>query len=243
MNESTAARASESILRRDAAAFDQPPGAIDGRWARAVVRFNLQPAEYADASWLPRWAPLAAPRARQELSRGLLREHGLETLCDWALDDAAARLFMMDADAFDSISLAVGVAAHRDSLRQVVRKDRLTALRECLGQAASALWLSVAESVPRAAAALIIGWEPLDAQALKSKLTDTGKAALLRMLDPTEPRQRAAALRCALRLPRPASAQGELALPPLPLSQAERMAEAIVRDLLPRWAPQWTWLF
>jgi YOP proteins translocation protein K (YscK) len=222
-----------------------------GRWAQAVVRFNLDPVEYADPSWLPPWAAQATPRVRQELSRGMLREQQLETLCDWVIDDRGARLFMMDAATLDRLGLAIGIAAHRDTLRQVVRRERLTALRECFGAASSTLWLAVAETVPRADSPLALQWSPFDAKALVERLKRDGKRQLLRLIDDADPAQRATSLRAAFCLPRPSggtdgAAHGgadESRLAPLQPAQAIRMTDAIVGDLLKPWASQWTWLF
>jgi YOP proteins translocation protein K (YscK) len=214
-----------------------------GRWAEALVRFNLDPVDYADPSWLPHWAPSASPRVRQELSRGLLREQGLETLCDWAIEDRAARFFMIDAGALDRLGLAVGIASHRDSLRQIVRKDQLTALRECFGAASSTVWLAVAETVPRADEPLALSSAAFDSQALVQRFKLDGKRQLLRLLDDAEPAQRAVAWRARFCLPRPADGHAASPPPALPAAHAARMTEAIVADLITPWAPAWTWLF
>lgn len=227
-------------MTSDSAAAPDP---VEGRWARAVLRFNLEPAEYADPSWLPGWAPHATPRVRRALSHGLLCEHGLEALFDWSLDAPAARLFMMDPAARQPIDLAIGIAAYRDSLRQVVRKDRLVALRECLGEPLSALWLGVAETVPRSAVPLALEWASFDAPALSQALADRGRLELSHLLDAAVPAQRAAAARVAFCLPRRHAETPEGAAPALSSAQAARMTDAIVTDLLPRWAPQWIWLF
>ncbi len=218
-------------------------GPVEGRWAKALIRFNLEPAEYADPSWLPDWAPEASPRVRQELSRGLLRDQGLEALCDWSLRDYAARMFMMDTAARRRVALAVGVAAHRDSLRQVVRKERLTMLSTCLGDALSTLWLSVAESVPRAPGELTLQWEPFDAGGLVRRLTRIGDVQLLRVVKEAGNTQRAAASRAAFCLPRQSEDQRLDKPSALSAAHSARMTEKIISDLIPRWAPEWTWLF
>lgn len=217
--------------------------AVEGRWARALVRFNLEPVDYAEASWLPTWAPQAHLRVRRALSHALLCGQDLEANFDWQMKQPAARFFMMDTSALDQIGLAIGIAAHRDSLRQVVRKDHLAALGACFGDAFSTLWLGVAETVPHAVAPLSLQREPLDPPALGRYLAAVGKSQLLRLLDDTEPASRAAALRAAFRLPRATPATAPTRGKPLPASLALPMGAAIETDLIPRLAPQWAWLF
>lgn len=216
------------------------PTESQAHWAQLLLRFNLQPAAYAHASWLPEWAGEAAPAVLQELSLALLTEHGLDAACDWWLNDRAARLFLVDPPARGRLALAVGIAAHRDSLRQVVRQAQLATLRSVLGEALDTLWLPVAEAIEHAARPLSLQWEPFNGELLACELTDEGYRQLLRLLDRRDPAQRPAALRAAFCAPRALSVDP---LPPLPRQGATRSADAIVADLLPRWAPAWTWLF
>ncbi|MBA2723608.1 MAG: SctK family type III secretion system sorting platform protein [Methylibium sp.] len=216
------------------------PTQAQASWAKLLVRFNLQPASYADASWLPDWAAGASEPVLRELSLALLREHGLQTSCDWWLNDRAARLFLMDRPALERLALTAGIAAHRDSLRQVVRQSRLACLRSALGDTLDTLWLPVAEAVEYAPAPLQLPWEPFDGAALEHRLVHDGYQQLLRLLNVRDAAQRPAALRAAFCAPRALSSKP---LPCLPRQRAERWTDAIVNDILPRWTPAWTWLF
>ncbi|MBA3596408.1 MAG: SctK family type III secretion system sorting platform protein [Methylibium sp.] len=216
------------------------PTQAQASWAQLLLRFNLQPASYADESWLPEWAADAREPVLQELSLAMLREHGLETSCDWWLNDRAARLFLMDRPARARLALTAGIAAHRDSLRQVVRQQHLTALRGALGDALDTLWLPVAEAVEHAPVPLYLHWEPLNGVALRQRIQHDGYHQLLRLLNAQDPVQRPAALRAAFCAPKGLSLQ---TLPCLPRQRTERWVDAIVNDILPRWTPTWTWLF
>jgi len=210
------------------------------RWVQALLRFNLSPASYADPSWLPRWAADASPAVLDALSIELLRDRGLDTEFDWRMPEGPARLFMLAPRELAALSVAVGVAAHRDSLRQVVLKPRLGALRSTLGNALDTLWLAVAEAVPRSGRPLSICWEPLDAPGLRHELRCEGLRQLLRLVNAQDPSQKAAASRAVLCAPRGLESHP---LPHLPADDAARAFGTIVTDLIPCWAPSWTWLF
>ena len=208
------------------------------RWRAALVGFNLDPVAYADAGWLPAWAPSAAPRVRRALSADLLREQGLEDRHDWVLDDRATRLFLIEPTLLLDVRVAVGIAAHRDSLRQTVRHADLATLRHALGEALDTLWLPIAETVERSLTPLPRpGFAVGD---LRVCMADEGGRQLLRLIDGRDPSRRAAAGRAALCLPRRLQRDP---LPPLGPAAAARMSDAIIDSLVPRWAPAWTWLF
>ncbi|RQP21322.1 SctK family type III secretion system sorting platform protein [Piscinibacter terrae] len=209
-------------------------------WVRTLLRFNLSPASYADPSWLPRWAADAAPAVIEALSVDLLRDRGLDTAFDWHMPKGPGRFFMLAPRELAALSVAVGIAAHRDSLRQVVLKPRLGALRSSLGDALDTLWLPVAEAVPRSVRPLSISWEPLDAPRLRQTLRGEGMRQLLRFVDAGDPAQKAVASRAVLCAPREVAAN---LLPRLPADEAAHAFGAIVTHLIPRWAPSWTWLF
>ena len=210
----------------------------------AVLRFDSQPALYADPSWLPQWA-VGSPRPLQlrlerELSSWLLAQQRVDGPCDWAACCAAARLFMMDARERDALALVTGVAAHRASLRQVVLHDRIEALRVGLGGALDVLWSPVAECVGHAESRLVVPWDVVGVDALRSRLRQDGLHQLLRLLNPDDVRQRAAAARAALCAPRRATGADARGLP---AAQAERLSDALIEFAVPEWASAWTWLF
>lgn len=216
------------------------PTQAQASWAKLLLRFNLQPASYADASWLPDWARGAGEPVLRQLSLALLREHGLHSSFDWWLNDRAARLFLLDRPALKRLALAVGIAAHRDSLRQVVQHSRLASLRAPLGDALDTLWLPVAETVEYAPVPLQLQWDPFDGAALAHRLEGDGYHQLVRLLNVRDAAQRPAALRAAFCAPRALSLQP---LACLPRPRSERCTDALVNDILPRWTPAWTWLF
>jgi hypothetical protein len=209
-------------------------------WVAALLRFNLQPASYVHPSWLPIWASkleAITPGVREALSIELLCEHHLDALHDWDMHDRAGRLFMMDPSVRDQLALVIGIAFHRDSLRQVVLKPRLNALRAVLGDALDTLWLPVAEAVERSPTSISIAWDPLDSSSLRQTLMADGYCQMLRLCDPT---RRAVWGRAVLCAPRALAAQH---VSPLSGAPAARLLEGIVMDIIPRGASSWTWLF
>ena len=209
-------------------------------WFAALLRFNLQPASYAHPSWLPLWArelEAITPRVRNALSIELLCEHHLDTVHDWDMHDRAGRLFMIGPDVRDQLALVIGIAFHRDSLRQVVLKPRLNALRAVLGDALDTLWLPVAEAVERSPTAISIAWTPLDSSSIRQTLIADGYHQMLRLCDPTH---RAVWGRAMLCMPR---ALASRKVPALGGAPAARLLDGIVTDIIPRGASSWTWLF
>lgn len=210
------------------------------QWVAALLRFNLQPACYAHPSWLPAWArnvQALTPAVREALSMGLLQEHHLDALHDWDMLGHAGRLFMIEPSAREQLALGIGIACQRDSLRQVVLKPRLNALRAALGDALDVLWLPVAEAVERSPTPISIAWDPLDIGLLRRALMADGYRQMLRLCDPAH---RAVWGRAVLCVPRALTSPQ---LPVLSGAQAVRLLDGIVMDLIPRGASSWTWLF
>lgn len=218
--------------------------AASARWAETALRFDAQPALYADPSWLPGWAvnsPRPLPlRIERELSNWLLAVQQVGAPSDWGACCGAARLFMIDAPARDAVALAVGVAAQRGVLRQVVLQARIKSLQQALGDALDTLWSPLAESVPHETQTLSLSWREFDAAALRQTLQHAGLRQLLRLLNPADPAQHPMAARAALCAPRlwPQPAQ-----PVLDAAQTERLSALIVQTAVPQWASAWTWLF
>jgi hypothetical protein len=209
-------------------------------WVAALLHFNLRPALYAHPSWLPNWAhklETLTPRVREALSVELLREHRLDIAHDWGMHDRAGRLFMIEPDLRDRLALAIGIAVHRDSLRQVVLKPRLNALRAVLGEALDTLWLPVAEAVERSPVSISITWESFNGVSLRKTLVTDGYRQMLRLVDPN---QRAVWGRAVLCVPRDLASQKRPALGAAP---AARLLDGIMMDIIPRGASSWTWLF
>lgn len=223
----------------------QPEAIADGPWRSALLRFNLHPALYAHASWLPGWAHAAVqgPQLQAALSRSLLQAQGVHELFDWELRDTGARLFLLDPAALRALALSLGVAAHRDRLCRIVWQPQLLALQAALGDTFDALWLPVSEQVQvfpvQALDGLLLLQSPAAVAALRQRLEHDGLLLLLRLVDPGLSAQRAAAVRAAFRLPRALAGK---ALPPLPGARAEALARAIAEQLLARCAPGCGWL-
>jgi len=215
----------------------------DPRWPALVARFNLRPAQYADASWLPDWvaAPDALPeRLERELSAWLLAEHGLDGNNAWALGSEAARLFMLDAPARLMLAQALGVARHRSALRQVVLQPQVEALRLALGDTLDALWSPLAEAVEASPHRFVLPWSAFDGRVLREQLQLDGLRVLLSLFDPADASHRGAAQRAAFCLPRRLVGT---AWPSLSAARARPLLQTIVTHAIPAWAPAWTWLF
>lgn len=233
-----------------------PTYAKDPRWPALVLRFNLDLAAYADASWLSTHVAVAAgasatagnSRLRAALSAALLAEHQLHQRFDWELANPAARLFLLPAEMLSQIARVIGLATHRNSLRQLVRQQQLTLLRQAVGDSWDALWLPFVEAVPLNHVGkhgalfepLPLQWTAFDPALLCRRLKQDGLRQLLRLLDARQPTQAASAQRAALCVPR---ALAQAALPPLSDTAAQRLVCATTEQIIPRWASAWTWLF
>lgn len=216
-------------------------GSSSARWAALLLRFNLQPALYADASWLPRWArrpETLQPCVRDALSRAMLHDRGLGGLHDWTLENRAGRFFLMDSRSRDAVALALGVAAQRDPLRRVVLKARLDALRGALGDALGTLWMPVAEAVEPAQRPVSIAWEAFDGKALGRALTMDGYSQLLRLVDRENHALWGRAVLCA-----PRGVASTEPLPAMGAAPAKRLIGGVISELIPRRTAQWAWLF
>lgn len=224
--------------------MDDDPGVADpfasAPWCEVLLRFNLNVAAYADATWLPYWAFDASPTVLECLSGELLREHGLDATFDWSMPAGPARLFMMDREERGALATAIGIAAHRDSLRQVVLRPRLTALRGALGDAFDTLWLPAAEAVPRSLLPWGASWDFFDADGVRQQFAAEGVRQMLRLVRSADPEQRAVLGRAKLCASRTAI---DPPLPRLMNSETSRFWDALTQYLIPRWAPSWNWLF
>lgn len=209
-------------------------------WLRALISFNLRPAVHIHPSRLPVWAADVSslpPNVVAALSQEILTTYSLTDDCDWGLPDTGVRFFMIDPTARDQIALVLGVAAHRKQFRKVVLKNQLAALRDVLGQAKDALWLPVSEAVDSSNEVLKIDWSGLDGATLQKQLIEHGYQQLLKLLD----RSKSAYWKRAV-LGTPSGFSWK---PCAPMNQldCQRLIDRIIVELLPRWAPRWTWLF
>ncbi len=228
-----------------AEAFEPAPaGPGDLRWYEALIRFNLDPAAYADPSWLPSWAGSARPPEARMLSAALLQAHGLAKNHDWVLDDRATRIFLIAPNALRDLALGVGIAAHRDSLRRVVKQHDLQALRASLGDALDTLWLPLAETIPRSRERIeraTLEVAAIESGELSTLLRTEGARQLLRLIDGSAPARRGSAARAAFCAPRRLALESPQAdgSP----TASTRLLDAVIDSLVPQWAPAWTWLF
>lgn len=228
-----------------------PATEVDARWEKnegwpqLVLRFNEQPARYADTSWLPAVLPRQDTNSSDAyinaLSFGLLSELGLLETTDWRLQAPASRLFLLDAACLHRLALVVGIASHRDTLRQVIQREHLKVLHNLLGELQEVLWLPMAELVPRAQKTD----KPLNTlfsrpAALQDHLAHGGMRQLLRLLDLRNPDQCASAARARLMVRKD---QIPHLLPSLPPPEALALCKALTEQAISRWMPQWNWLF
>jgi len=218
--------------------FDCSPA--EQRWATALIRFNMEPARYAHQSWLPAWSSQASDQLLSRLSVELLATHKLASTFDWKMAVPASRLFMMDRAALERVALVMGIASHRNRLRQIVFKSHLEALRAALGDAADTLWMPFAESLPRSPTRLAIRWDPFDTDALTAELRYAGYLHLFHLLEPSRTEHYAAAMRAAFCVPREVAA---VERPAVDEEQSLRASNTIINEVIPHWAPAWTWLF
>lgn len=221
-----------------AALFDSSPA--EQRWATALIRFNMEPALYAHHSWLPAWSSGASKQGSSHLSAELLQTYNLASIFDWQMAVPASRFFMMDKATLERVALVTGIAAHRNRLRQIVLKSHLEVLRAGLGDAIDTLWMPFAESLPLSPSRLIIQWDPFEVDDLKVDLCNAGYFHLLQLVELCEPVQHAAAMRAAFCAPKEIAA---LVRPALNEGQVSRSSNTIINEVIPHWAPAWTWLF
>lgn len=211
----------------------------DPVWVALVLQFNLDPVAYADPSWLPPWAMGASEEVRRALSQDLLKQHELDQHHDWGMEDPVARIFCIDTPSLSLLATAVGVASHRHELRQVVSKTQLASLHSGLGNAMEALWLPTLEPIAFAPPASLV-WGRLDAATLRAAMACEGFRQLLRLADPSQAARQAVSGRMNLCAPRHLQQER---LPALNERAANQLVGALINDMLPRWAPSWTWLF
>ncbi len=196
-------------------------------WTQALLAFNLSPAQYADDSWLPSWAAEGSDAVLLALSAELLRDHALDSSFDWVMPVGPGRLFMIGRDERESLALAVGIAAHRRSLRCVVRTTDLAALRAAFGEAGDVIWQPAAEAVPHSELPWSVSWASFEVDAARQHMVVEGYRQLLRLVAAAEPAQPAVVGRAQLCAPRTASG---LAPVPLPSAAATRLWDSLVRN-------------
>lgn len=222
----------------ESTSFDCSPA--EQRWATALIRFNIEPAHYAHQSWLPIWSRQASSQLLSLLSIELLATHQLTSVFDWQMSVPASRLFMMNKATLERIALITGIAAHRSRLRQIVFKPHLEFLRTALGDVADTLWMPFAESIPQSSTRLAIQFDSFDIAALTTELRNAGYFQMLRLLAPFRPENYAAAKRAAFCIPQNVAALEQCAVDD---DQSLRASHAIINNIVPHWAPAWTWLF
>jgi hypothetical protein len=233
----------------ETAAVSQPSQPLlDVHAAQAVMDFNLRPALYADATWLPKWAHrlklVRGSAVERALSAGLIHERGLAGAWDWKLAAPVSRLFASPARDRSLVALAVGACAHRRQLLQVVLKPQLNSLNLVLGDLADGLWSvavnAVPSAAPNAADGLSEAWWRLDPAVLRRRLHDAGVAQLLGLFVPADTAQRASADRARLCLPRHGSNRPA---PQLHAKERALLERTVFETIIPRWAPACNWSF
>jgi YOP proteins translocation protein K (YscK) len=213
---------------------------VQRSWAKAVIRFNIEPAYYAHPSWLPNWTAKASHQSLVYLSRALLAEQELTNCFDWEMPFQAARLFLLEPRALANVALSVGVASHRDQIRQIIRKEQIMLLRSALGETLDTLWLPFAQVIPKSDESLQFHWECFSADALKKNLINTGYFQLLTLLDPSNQHERPCAVRASFCVPKEIR---KIQSTVLTENQRIGLTKSIIIDIIPKQASAWTWLF
>ena len=213
--------------------------AVDSARLRAVLVFNLSPAVYAHESWLSAGGLSAhsSRSARRQLSDALMAERGLDDYYDWSLSSPSVGPMLLSPASWAELALTVGVLAHRNRLRQVVKRELFAQWSALLGERMELLWSPLADRLPAVSASV----RPPPSTEAVAAMLDDGRAVLLALLNPRHDFGHANVLRRAqLRLPRarlldPSAWQPEVA-------DVDVLARSLMDDLLPRRSPQWTWL-
>jgi hypothetical protein len=216
-------------------ACSQPPALF-----ALVQQFNLAPATYVDASWLPRdWLPqferlrgAMHTRTAQALSRWLLTQHALADEFDFDFGAKDKRLALLDGPAFQKLARYLGLAVHARSLRGVVQRAARNVLMQRIGADAYEFLLRSAPVIDAGAGAQRI--DPAAAD-LEVKLLETGSRCLLEALPDSA---HAAKRRAQLKLPRSASSNAGASEP-----QAAVTRRLLISHFIPAVLPQWAWLF
>ena len=211
----------------------------EAAWLRAVLVFNLSPAVYADASWLPPDAPAvdSSRAARRQLSDALIAEHGLDDCFDWGMSDPVLRPMLLSPQSWSELALTAGVLAHRNRLRQVVQREVFSQWQALLGDRMDLLWTPLADCFPAIGSQI----KPAPSPEAVAAIRDDGQAVILSLLNPHHDFVHANVLRRAqVRLPRsrlldPLAWQPEVV-------HADALAHTLMDELLPRRSPEWTWL-
>ncbi len=206
--------------------------------AGLVRQFNLAPADYVDASWLPagwpaRYADAESLHGRTAaaLSRWLLQQHGLADQFDFDFAAREKRLALLDAPALRTLARYLGLAHYAPYLRRVVARETRSTLMQRIGGPGYAFLLNAALSTRAGTPAA------LDAHAddFDTRLLNAGAVALLAALPCPAGALRA---RVQLKLPRTAAH-----CPAAPVAEAAGIRTLIFTRLIPAVAPQWLWLF
>jgi hypothetical protein len=175
--------------------------------------------------------------ARRQLSDALIAEHGLDDCFDWSLSSPILRPMLLSPASWAELALTVGVLAHRNRLRQVVKRELFAQWSALLGDRMELLWSPLADRLPAVSSSV----RPPPSTEAVAAMLDDGQAVLLALLNPQHDFVHANVLRRAqLRLPRarlldPSAWQPEVA-------HVDALARSLMDDLLPRRSSQWTWL-
>jgi hypothetical protein len=211
----------------------------DPAWLRAVLVFNLSPAVYAHSSWLPTNGMTAqsSRTTRRQLSDALIAEHGLDDCFDWSPSSHILRPMLLSPESWAELSLTVGVLAHRNHLRQVVKRELFAQWSALLGDRMELLWSPLADRLPAVSPSVR---PPPSTETVATMLND-GQAVLLGLLNPQHDFVHANVMRRAqLRLPRARLLDTSAWQPEL--ADADVLAGSLMDDLLPRRSSEWTWL-
>ena len=212
----------------------------DPAWLRAVLVFNLSPAVYAHSSWLPTSGMTAhsSRTARRQLSDALIAEHGLDDCFDWSPSSHILRPMLLSPASWAELALTVGVLAHRNHLRQVVKRELFAQWSALLGDRLELLWSPLADRLPAVGPSVR---PPPGTEAVATMLND-GQAVLLALLNTQQHDFVHANVmrRAQLRLPRARLLDASAWQPEV--VHADALAGSLMDDLLPRRSSQWTWL-
>ncbi|MFO1349192.1 MAG: SctK family type III secretion system sorting platform protein [Gammaproteobacteria bacterium] len=222
----------------DRAQFKALLGGADRRLSSAVGEFNFLPSRYAHPSWLaclPHGALLVrlrdSPRIAQRLSRHLLAEWELEDRYCFDFSARPARLALIDGAVLARLVLYAGLTATASYARRAVERDKVAAIKRCIGAPAFLFALKRAPFLGGAAPA------PTDlrqqtVEAFHAASLAAGMRQLAACLQEQEP---ALLQRLLFKLPKDWRDWFTPREPCAPQSAGERLFTQLIVELEPQW--------
>lgn len=223
---------------------DRASDANAARWVTHLVQFNLHPVKSAHRSWFPSALSQVVfdadgrlgDRVGMPVSQWLLGEADAAGSSDWQMEEPEKRIWMLDPPSLEQLAFDLAAVAHRDSIAQMIDRERVQVVQRALG---SALWSFVLEDVPerlRLFTSRSVDFDRATPAVLKTSLRAEGVRWLFGLL---APEWRAVRARATLRF----EASLTRDVPPLlDVVRRNRLVDLIRDPLIARRLPQWAWL-